>query len=131
MSMPQKSTVLIVEDVPALAGIYSEYLDGEKYTVVTEGSGIEILSCLKQFKPAVIILDLNLPDMNGLEILRTAHHAYPDLPVIIVTGDNSPKTREEAMSAGAFGFLNKPVSAANLNEIVKKARELSDPESAS
>ena len=100
--------ILLVEDTPTLAHMYSEFLKREGFSVTTAITGAEALASLKATKPDAIVLDLLLPDMNGLEILKHAHESMPDVPVIVVTITNSINVAVEAMRGGAYDYIVKP-----------------------
>lgn len=123
MTFAPPQTILIVEDAISLAKTYEEYLQRENYNVITEYTGKSALACLNEFRPSAVILDLHLPDINGLEILRQTHAVHPNLPIIVVTADTSPKAAIAAMNEGAFDFILKPFSAARLTVTLRNALE--------
>lgn len=116
-----RGRVLIVEDAPALAETYAEYLKTEKCTVEIAGSGGAALAVLSGPPPAVLVLDVNLPDMNGIDLLREVRSRGLPIEVVIVTGQASVRLAVESMKEGALDFLTKPFSADRLRVTVRNA----------
>jgi DNA-binding response OmpR family regulator len=84
---------------------------------VLDGEGA--LSYVEDQEPDVMVLDLKMPGIDGMEVLRQVRKAYPNIQVIILTGHGSEKHEEEAKRLGAFDYLEKPV---NLDVLVKKMK---------
>lgn len=120
-----KTTILVVEDNPPLARIYQEYLEAEGYAVSLVGLGAEVQAAVDRDRPAVIVLDLKLPDMDGLEVLKHLHATVPEIPVVVATAHGSISVAVDAMREGAFDFLVKPFTSARLAVTVRNAREKS------
>jgi DNA-binding response OmpR family regulator len=81
--------------------------------------GEEALSFVEDQEPDVMVLDLKMPGIDGMEVLRQVRKAYPNIQVIILTGHGTEKHEEEAKRLGAFDYLEKPV---NLDVLVKKMK---------
>ncbi|UCG22170.1 MAG: response regulator, partial [Deltaproteobacteria bacterium] len=81
--------------------------------------GEEALSYVEDQEPDVMVLDLKMPGIDGMEVLRQVRKAYPKIQVIILTGHGTEKDEEEAKRLGAFDYLEKPV---NLDVLVKKMK---------
>ena len=114
MSETKKKTVLLVEDVPSQAELYASYLRVAGFAVITAETGQQALTHIEQEIFDAIVLDLNLPDMNGMEILTKVRKQYSDLPIIVATADTSAQTAVKAMQEGATDFIIKPFPAARL-----------------
>ncbi|TWB45163.1 sigma-54-dependent transcriptional regulator [Nitrospirillum pindoramense] len=123
MTESDHNRVLLVEDTAPLARVYMEYLRSEGYEVEHQETGTLALDSLRTAPPGALVLDLKLPDMDGLEVLRAARESHPDLPVIVVTAHGSISVAVEAMRDGAFDFLVKPFTAARLIVTVRNALE--------
>jgi len=126
---PHQPTVLIVEDVPSLAASYAAFLGREPVEVHTVSNGAEALAFLERRPVAVAVLDVHLPDMNGLEILHRIRSFGAPTDVIVITAEGSVKLAVEAMREGAFDFIVKPFSKDRLVVTVRNAlehRRLSD-----
>ncbi len=118
-----KKTILLVEDTAPLARIYEEYLQQEHYHVVVAETGQQAIDFINKSMPAAIVLDLLLPDMNGLQILERAQELYPELPVIVVTVNNSIDVAVNAMRKGAYDFIVKPFPSSRLTVTLHNALE--------
>ncbi len=115
--------VLLVEDTPSLAELYRGYLKGSAYVVTTVETGAAALEHLTGRTPAALLLDLQLPDMNGLDILKTVKARGLPTEVIVVTAHGSINTAVEAMREGAFDFIVKPFPAERLRVTLRNAVE--------
>jgi DNA-binding NtrC family response regulator len=113
--------ILLVEDTPSLARLYSQYLEGEGLTVSTVSTGKEALKELAEDLPDLVLLDLRLPDMDGLEILREIRSREMPCDVVVITAHGSINIAVEAMRAGAYDFLVKPFNADRLLVTVRNA----------
>ena len=116
-----RASVLIVEDVPALAASYSAFLSREPITIHTAQSGQEALAFLERHSVSVALVDVHLPDMNGLEILQHIRALGAPTDVIVITAEGSVKLAVEAMRDGAFDFIVKPCSKERLVVTVNNA----------
>jgi two-component system repressor protein LuxO len=121
------SRILVVEDEPDLAITYDRLLRREGYRVVRAGSCAEALQALASAAPALVIVDLRLPDGDGLDIIRAARACTPRIPVIVVTAFASRAARDSARASGASAFLAKPFIAAVLLRHVHDEIERSIP----
>ena len=114
--------VLVVEDEATLARNIKTYLQRNGYDAETAGSAEEGLAVFERFKPDAVVLDLRLPGMDGLAALARFRAAEASLIVIMLTGHGTVETAVEAMKAGAYDFLTKPVSLSKLILLLEKAR---------
>jgi DNA-binding response OmpR family regulator/pSer/pThr/pTyr-binding forkhead associated (FHA) protein len=112
--------VLIVEDDDMVAKLLSLMLERAGYKVATSRNVSGAIRIFKQKPPGAIVLDLMLPDMNGLELCRYIRRdtQLNDTPVIVISAANTPENVENAMQAGADIFLGKPVSSKELRHVV-------------
>jgi len=115
--------ILIVEDDRDFQALLVDYLRGCGYQVDCAGTGEEALNFLEEREYGVVILDLFLPDRNGMEILQWIRQNLPLSEVIVITGHGTIKTAVEAMKIGAYDFLTKPCSLGEVDMTVKKAIE--------
>lgn len=93
---------------------------GDHYDLILTDSGEQCLQCLDNDKTiGLVLLDIKMPKINGLEILRAIKEKYPELSVIIVTGYKSVETAAEASSLGASGYIVKPFKSDEILEIAK------------
>jgi len=106
--MTDAPPLLLIEDTPSLQMVYRSVLTNAGYDVVTASTGAEGLAAYRSTRPQVILLDLMLPDRDGLDLMRDMLAERPDLNVIVITANGSINKAVEAMRAGAHEFLVKP-----------------------
>ena len=111
--------VLLVDDEEEFVKALAERLKMRDLRSDTVLDGEEALSYVEDQEPDVMVLDLKMPGIDGMEVLRQVRKAYPNIQVIILTGHGSEKDEEEAKRLGAFDYLEKPV---NLDVLVKKMK---------
>ena len=116
-------SVLLVEDTPSLARLYAEYLRKLDCEVTIEPIGARALEFIRERPPEVALLDLQLPDMNGLEVLEKLQSERAPTGVVVITAHGSVNTAVEAMRLGAYDFLVKPFSADRLLVTVRNTVE--------
>lgn len=121
--MTSKPVVLLIEDTPSLALLYKQYLADDPVEVITATTGAEGLDVIRNSPPAVILLDLELPDMNGLEILKYMQANQLPGSVVVITAHGSVNIAVEAMRTGAYDFIVKPFNANRLRVTVSNALE--------
>jgi two-component system CitB family response regulator len=117
--------VMIIEDDELAAGIYSEFINQVESFKVTyiANNGEQALSILDKYKPQLILLDIYLPDINGIDLLWKIRKLYRDLDIILVTASNEVDTVKEAIRGGAFSYLIKPVMMNKLLNTLNKYEE--------
>jgi DNA-binding NtrC family response regulator len=115
--------VLIVEDDPASRKGLAELLSTWGYEVTSAGDGVEALDRATAEPLEVVVSDLVLPRMDGLTLLAALQKDHPDTAVIVLTGQGSIETAVQAMKAGAYDYLTKPVDPARLQLLLEKAVE--------
>ncbi len=121
--MDKQPYVLVVEDSHSVGLLYSAYLKTEKITMQLVETGGAAMSAIENQIPQVILLDLNLPDMSGMDILKFVTENRLPTTVVIVTGHGSVNVAVDAIRAGAFDFLEKPFSMERLIYTVRNAME--------
>ena len=115
--------VLIVDDETRLVEAFREQLTEEKMRVLTAFKASEALSILKNETVDVVILDIHLPDMDGVELLLKLKQNEPTLEVIMLTGFASVATAIRSMKLGAYDYLTKPCKMSELSKTITKAYE--------
>ena len=115
------STILVIDDEPGIRTVLTDILEDEKYTVITAGDGFEGLSILKESSVDLVILDIWLPNMGGIDVLKEIKKEYPDLEVIIISGHANIDLAVKAVKLGAFDFLEKPLSLEKIITVVANA----------
>lgn len=123
MQSSQSPNILIVEDVPSLAESYAAYLRNECKNIAIAGDGQAALAFLEASPPDLVLLDVNLPDMSGIEILQKMRADGIASEVIVITGEGSIRLAVDAMRFGASDFLVKPFAIERLRAAVRLALE--------
>lgn len=114
-------TVLVVDDEPVLADMMSMALRYEGWEVSTAGDGRTAVAKAREVRPDVVVLDVMLPDMTGLEVLRKLRAQLPYLPVLLLTAKDSIEDRIAGLTAGGDDYVTKPFS---IEEVVLRLRSL-------
>jgi two-component system nitrogen regulation response regulator NtrX len=105
-----RKKVLIVDDECLITYVMQRLIENEGYSAFTAGCGDEALRLFNEQKPDIVILDIHLPDTNGLVLLKTIKNISPSVVVIMATGCSDLQNSAEAMKMGALAYLEKPVS---------------------
>ncbi|MEJ5347564.1 MAG: sigma-54 dependent transcriptional regulator [Desulfosoma sp.] len=121
--------VLVVDDEPNIVRSLKGVLEDEGYEVVSAASGESALEELRKEFPDVVLLDIWLPGMDGLEVLQRIKETYPALPVIIISGHGTIETAVRATRMGAFDFVEKPLSLERVLVSLQNALQVSRLES--
>ncbi len=116
--------VLVVDDEDSIREYLSMMLEREGYEVVSSSNGKKAAKQCSQEAFDVIVTDIQLPGLTGIELLSSLHESDPTVPVIIVTGHASQESAIEALNLGAFYYLLKPVSNEELKQVVRNALEV-------
>lgn len=101
-------TVLVVEDDPATRRLYKFLLMNGGYCVVEADDGIVALEQLAQHRCDLVITDMNMPRMDGMELVKSIRQDYPEMYVIMVTAFGTPDTEKQALRVGVNDYLAKP-----------------------
>jgi DNA-binding NtrC family response regulator len=113
--------VLIVEDERVLAEAMSDYLARHGFETAVAGSGEAALDAVHRSEPDLVVLDYQLPGMDGVEVLREIRQRAPQAAVVMLTAHGNVKTAVEAMRAGAFDYLTKPIDLEELALVLGRA----------
>jgi DNA-binding NtrC family response regulator len=116
-------TILLIDDDDAFRGVMAMELGRAGFTVTGAASGGEALRAVADAQPQVVLLDLSLPDMTGLQVLDRLRTASPASEVIMLTGHGSIDTAIEAIRAGAFDYISKPCPLDELEVRIERALE--------
>src|SRR5262245_36416350 len=120
-SLMMNARILIADDDEVSCQLFAELLEKEGYQVDQAQSGAEALSLLREQRHDLLIIDVRMPGITGLEVSRAAHMEYPALPVIVMTAFGSMETAIEAIHEGAFDFISKPMNVEELKKTVARA----------
>jgi CheY-like chemotaxis protein len=114
----RKPRVLLVEDAPFLRYAFGRLLRMHGFEVMEANDGREALGCVAEFHPQLVLTDLMMPVMDGVELIRRLH-ADPvsaDVPVVAITADATEQAEQQARDAGAVDFITKPIDLPALLE---------------
>ena len=117
------SRVLLVEDERELARSLSQRLERRDMGSAVAYDGASALKIMEEDDPEVMIIDLKMPDIDGVEVLRKVKATRPDIEVIVLTQQGSEADQQKCLQIGAFGCLVKPVDIEVLSDMLKKAHD--------
>ena len=103
-----KKQILIVDDDEQILSLLKDFVEMNECIAETESSAEKALALIHKNKYNLVLLDIKLPDGNGLDILKHIHQLSPGLPVIIITGGNDIAIAEECLKVGAADYITKP-----------------------
>jgi CheY-like chemotaxis protein len=106
----QEALILVADDDPAIRDMLSLYLEQEGFLVVTASNGIEAVHCARKYKPDVMLLDLEMPEMKGTEVMQHLRNgtATAHIPVVVLTSHDEIDIVLQALSLDICGYLTKP-----------------------
>lgn len=108
--------VLVVDDDPDSVELLVEYLTTKGHTVTTAANGPEALRRLKEDRPHLILLDILMPGMSGIEVLKQARAIDSEVGIIVVTAVHEDELGHQALTLGAFDFITKPIDFQRLDQ---------------
>jgi FixJ family two-component response regulator len=115
------SLVAVVDDEESVRKALGRLIRSAGYAVEMFGSGAEFMQSLKRTRPDCVVMDLRMPVLSGFELQAALQRSGVTVPVVIITGDDSPESRDRALRGGARAFLRKPVDDALLIEAIQNA----------
>jgi two-component system, OmpR family, KDP operon response regulator KdpE len=118
--MARPTTILVVDDEPAIRRLLRTSLDGQGFSVVEAGSGAEALQQIGREKPDLLILDLGLPDVSGIEVIRSVR-VGSSLPIIVLSVRDDERGKVEALDLGADDYVTKPFGTEELVARIRTA----------
>jgi len=110
--------IMVIDDERDVLAYLDAALTVEGYRVTGVISGAEAVDLMQTDTPDIIILDLRMPDMNGIEILQSVRKSFPDMPVIVCSALRSYKRDFEIISGNVAAFLEKPIDFDRLTEVI-------------
>ncbi|HEX9294564.1 MAG TPA: sigma-54 dependent transcriptional regulator [Polyangiaceae bacterium] len=126
MMLPEKKQILVVDDEANLRRVLAAQLSRDGYEVHTAPDGEAGLAVLREHHIDLVITDLRMPKLDGMELLRQALRTEPELPVVILTAHGTVDNAVEALKTGAFDYITKPFDQAEVRTIVRKALRTRD-----
>ena len=116
-------TILVVDDDESLRRVTELQLEEAGYRVLTASNGAEALGVIEEETPALVITDLKMPGLSGLELLNKIRQSHPQTTVLMITAFGTVQTAVEAMKAGAYDYITKPIDYEELVLVVNRAME--------
>lgn len=113
--------IVIIDDEPSILQLMTKLCEGMGHETHAYQTGAEGMKGIEQVNPEVLIVDLRIGDMNGLEIIQQCSTAYPNMDIVMVTGYGTVETAVEAMKLGAFDYLTKPFELDDLQRTINRA----------
>ena len=105
--MPKK--ILIIDDEPEICRMVTEFLFDAGYSASCALNGPDGLAMIKKDLPSLVLLDIGMPGMDGIEVMRLIHEQFPSLPVVVLTGHRDPETVKKMAALGVSEYLTKPI----------------------
>ena len=124
MTMPEP-TVFIVDDDPSVLRSFQALFSSMDLPVRTFSSGREFLDAVQPGQPGCVVVDMRMPEMDGLELQREINRRSLGVTVIIISGGGTDDIRDRTMAAGALACLEKPVKGKDLTDLVRQGLEKS------
>jgi len=119
----KKEGILIVDDESRIRTIFARILEGEGYEVNTAENAERAIAQVDTIRPAIILMDQNMPRMNGIDAMKQIHERYPDIVVIIITAHGEISLAVNAVKDGAYDYIEKPVDNDKLVLLTNRAIE--------
>src|SRR5215831_6661550 len=126
MMLPEKKQILVVDDEANLRRVLTAQLARDGYEVHAAPDGETGLSILREHHIDLVITDLRMPRLDGMELLRQALRLDPELPIVILTAHGTVDNAVEALKTGAFDYITKPFDQAEVRTVVRKALRTRD-----
>lgn len=120
MAVKGNPLVLVIDDQPGIRKLLNEVLSEEGYNVVTAGNGYEGLQRAKEQKPALILMDMKMPGMDGIETLREIKRYNQTIKVIMMTAYGELEMVNQAQLLGAENYITKPFDINALCQLIEK-----------
>ena len=116
-----KPSVLVVDDDVTIREMISKILSRNGYQVVLASDGFEALNLLEQDQIKIVITDMKMPEMDGMELIQLISKNYPDIKIIVMTAFDDIYTIKDAIMKGADEYITKPFNSHEINIIVERA----------
>ncbi|HBW23073.1 MAG: hypothetical protein A2X28_04595 [Elusimicrobia bacterium GWA2_56_46] len=111
--------ILIVDDDDSIRAVLSRFLIAEGYSAFSAADGKAALDFVEKEKPDIVLLDIYMPVMNGVEVLKELREKRPEVDVLMITGNADEEVARECLKDGAFDYIAKPVNLAALNTLIR------------
>ena len=114
-------TVLVVDDEPGIRALLTDVLISDGYDVHAAGDGVAALECVVDLRPDLVLLDVDMPRLRGVETLMAIRELAPSTKVIMISGTADESEAARALALGAFDYIVKPFDLSYLNQVIQAA----------
>ena len=121
--MPERAPVLFVDDEASMRQAVTQWLELAGFELIAHDNAAAVLGKLSMDFPGILVTDLKMEGLDGLELLRRTQQIDPELPVLVITGHGDVQTAVEAMRLGAYDFIEKPFAPERFLDVVRHAGE--------
>jgi two-component system C4-dicarboxylate transport response regulator DctD len=121
--MPDRRLIMLVDDEAPMREAVTQWLDLAGFELIVHDQAASALPALSRDFPGIVVTDLKMEGIDGMELLRRAQQADPELPVVVITGHGDVETAVEAMRLGAYDFIEKPFEPERLLDVIRHAAE--------
>ena len=111
--------MLVVDDEPAIRQVLADFLTVRGHAVEAAASGAQALDLLRRYDFAVVFLDIVMPGMDGIEIIRRLRVEFPALTIIMISGVTDQQLAQQSMELGAFDYITKPFDLDYLDRVIR------------
>ena len=119
--MVKKQRIVVIDDEVEICSLLKDLLTTEGYRVSTASDPVEGVWMVKKLQPDLVMLDLDMPKMSGVEVLRWIKKIHEPFVAIVMTGSDTPGSAKAAMRLGSFAHITKPFDLAQVKDLVKEA----------
>ena len=120
MATPTLKRLLVIDDDAKIVALFADFF-GDRYEVETAMNGVQGLTAMLERRPDLVLLDISMPGVSGIQVLRDIKNIDHRIPVIMVTGNNDIAAAEDALKHGAFAYLPKPFQLQYVAHLVAAA----------
>src|SRR4051812_24084998 len=115
--------ILVVDDDQSVASAFESFLSFEGHTCRLASNAEEALQLIAARRPALVMMDIRMPGVDGLSALKQIRSTFPDIYVVMMTGYGTSQTSIDAIRAGAYDYLTKPLDLEEIRAVIRKALE--------
>ena len=119
--------ILVVDDQPEVGAVLEEYFAGRGFAVVLAEGGLDALAKVAKHRPAMVLLDVRMPDLDGVEVLRRLRLAGPEPPVLMMSGNDDLGVAQRTLALGAVDYVLKPFDFEHIDRVVHKTLSTLEP----
>jgi len=114
--------IMVVDDEANIREVLESFLESEGFDVVTAESGASALSALEYEEPHIVLLDIRMPDIDGIQCLRKLKEMNEEVQVVMMSGFATLQMAQKSLEIGAFDYIRKPLSFVHLKEVIQQIR---------